>query len=375
MYDPFSEQSREDPYAAYATLRDQCPAYRNPEQSFWALSRHADVSAALRDWKTFSNAQGARRGGDLMDMDPPDHDRVRRLLAARFRPAAAGALEEIARASASEVLAQVAGTEFDFRQDFAQRLTALVMCRVLGLPETDTPAAAVLAAQLVFPGADAAAATNTRIRARSQLAELFLARVASGESDPESLIADLARAVDGGTIALSDVPGLCLMLVVAGLEPTTSLLTNIIHALATSQVATDQIRDAQGRVPSGVISEFLRYDAPVQWVSRVTTCAVAMHSHIIPAGHRVLLLLGSANRDPRRYEHPDEFNPRRDDHHSASFGLGVHACLGIPLARIQTRIALEVVLARGRTLQLAGPARRSTSHILRGFERLPIGFG
>ena len=213
------------------------------------------------------------------------------------------------------------------------------------------------------------------MRARTQLAELFLALAASGETHPESLIGDLAKAVDLGAIALSDVPGLCLMLLIAGMEPTTSLLTSIVHAVATSRVAIDQIRDADGRVPARVISEFLRYDTPVQWVSRVTTCEVAIHSRVIPAGHRVLLLLGSANRDPRRYEHPDEFDPRRAERNSASFGFGVHACLGIPLARLQTPISLEVLLASRRKLRLAGRARRSPSHVLRGFECLPIDLG
>ena len=320
MYDPFSEQSREDPYAAYVALRDQCPAYRNPEQSFWALSRHADVSAALRDWKTFSNAQGARRGGDLMDMDPPDHDRVRRLLAARFRPAAAGALEEIARVSASEVLAQVDGAEFDFSQDFAQRLTALVMCRVLGLPETDTPAAAVLAAQLVFPGADAAAATSARIRARSQLAELFLARVGSGGSDPESLIADLARAVDCGAIALSDVPGLCLMLVVAGLEPTTSLLTNIIHALATSKCDRSDPR-ARGACRRARSASFCATTHPCNGY-RESRHARSRSLAAAPGRTSRPTLARFGQPRPPSLERPDEFRPRRATIQASSSARG-----------------------------------------------------
>ena len=365
MYDPFSDQSREDPYPAYAALRDECPAYWNREQSLWALSRHADVSAALRDWTTFSSAQGVTRGGDLMDMDPPEHDVLRPLVAARFRPAAVGELEALVRANAEDLLTENATP--DLSRDFAQRLPALVLCRVLGLAEEDAPPAGALAVQLVFGGAESA---DGRIQARSALAELFLARVTGGAA--EGVIGDLARGLDRGAIALGDVSGLCLMLVAAGTEPTASLLTNIIHSLATARVSRDRIRDAEGRVLPGAITEFLRHDAPVQWVSRTTTRGVEVHSRVIPAGQRVLLLLGSANRDPRRYERPDEFDPERDDQGSASFGFGVHACLGIPLARLQTRVALEVLLDRAPNLRLAGPARRSASHVLRGFDRLPV---
>ncbi len=372
-YDPFSEQCREDPYPVYATLRERCPAYRNREQSFWALSREVDVSAALRDWRTFSSAQGVSRGGDLMDMDPPEHDRIRRPLARRLRPAVVDRLEQLARMSAGELLEQAGSDELDMSRDFAQRLPALVMCRVLGISEPEIPVASELARQLIWPdGGDGSAAA--RMRARSALAELFLARVVerSRRGHTEDLIGDLAAAVSRGAISRGDVSGLGLMFLVAGVEPTAGLLTNIIHALATSRVTREQVCDGKGRVRPAAISEFLRHDAPVQWVSRVTTRDVQIHSRVIPAGHRVMLLLGSANRDPRRYEHPDEFDPDRGDGHGACFGYGVHACPGIALTRMQVRAALEVVLERLPTLRLAGPARRSPSHVLRGFDRLPV---
>jgi cytochrome P450 len=376
MYDPFSEQCRDDPYPVYAALRDQCPAYLNREQSFWALSREADVSAALRDWRTFSSAQGVSRGGDLMDMDPPEHDRIRRPLARRLRPAAAERLEQLVRESAGELLEQADTAELDMSRDFAQRLPALVMCRVLGISETETPVASELARELIWPGGGEGSAT-ARMRARSALAELFLARVAgrSRRGHTEDLIGDLAAALSGGAISRRDVPGLCLMFLVAGVEPTACLLTNIIHSLAASRVKRAEVRDGDGRVRPATISEFLRHDAPVQWVSRVTTRDVQIHSRVIPEGHRVMLLIGSANRDPRRYERPDEFDPDRGDGHGASFGYGVHACLGVALTRMQARAALEVVLDRLPTLALAGPARRSPSHVLRGFDRLPVAAG
>jgi cytochrome P450 len=162
------------------------------------------------------------------------------------------------------------------------------------------------------------------------------------------------------------------MFVTAGAEPTAGLLTNIIHALATSRVLPADLRDERGRVRGQAIEEFLRHDAPVQWVSRFTTRTVTIGSKTIAPGQRVLLLIGSANRDPLRYDRPHELDLHRRDARGISFGFGVHACMGAALARLQTKIALEVMLERLPHLALAGPAVRSRSHVLRGFAHLPV---
>ena len=373
IYDPFSEQSRAYPYPAYALLRAERPAYWNRRRALWALSRYTDVSAALKDWRTYSSAQGLTRRGDLMDMDPPLHDRMRTLVAPRLRSAAMGPLAEFTRQTAHRLLDECADSHIDLGRDFAQRLPLLVMCRVLGLSEEDSAEVAAIGVQLVWAG-DGADGAAARMSARGTLAELFLARVAERTTgrQTDDLLGDLARAVADEAIALPDVPGLCLMLLVAGIEPTASLLSNIVHALATRRVNAEQVLDAHGRAHPAAIGEFLRYDAPVQWVSRVTTRAVPVHSKVIPAGQRVLLLIGAANRDPRQYERADAFDPDRGAAHNISFGLGVHACPGMPLARLQAGVGLEVLAERLRRIRLAGPAVRSASHVLRGFDRLPI---
>jgi len=164
------------------------------------------------------------------------------------------------------------------------------------------------------------------------------------------------------------------MFTVAGTEPAANLLSNMIHALATDLVRADQLRDEQGHVRSAAIDEFLRYDAPVQWVSRVTTRPVTVHSQAVPEGARILLLIGSANRDPRAHTRPDEFYPDRRPAGGLSFGVGVHACMGAALARLEARAALEVVLERSSRPRPARPGVRGRSHVLRGFETLPISF-
>jgi cytochrome P450 len=353
-------------------LRDKSPLYFDAKRSFWALSRHSDVHAALSDWRTYSNGDGLNRGGDLMDMDPPIHGQVRRIISPYLRSGALKSLESIIRQISRGLLERAGTAAFDLSREFALPLPALVMARLLGLADRDASLVANLSSQLISPGAGPSG-SEARMRARAALADLFLARVTQGTvGAPRDVLGALAQAVRHEAIDLADVPGLCLMLLVAGIEPTASLLTSIVHALATSQIAVEQFRVPTGLVRPAAVDEFLRYEAPVQWVSRVTTCPVSLYSQVVPRGGRVLLLIGSANRDPRRYRQPDVFDPGRERATSATFGFGVHACLGIPLARMQARIALEVVLARLPGLRLAGPAVQSSSHVLRGFACLPV---
>jgi cytochrome P450 len=374
VYDPFSAESHEDPYPAYRVLREELPAYYNEERAFWALSRYADVGAALRDWRTFSSAAGVERGGDLMDMDPPRHDAVRRVIAPRFRGARVAELEEDVRALARALVAGFdASAPVDLARDFAARLPVLTICRILGVPGTDAPAAGDLALALV---ARSGSGPDTRARAlvaRSALVDLFIGLVEERRrgAPAAGLIGDLAQALDAGEIASEDVAGLCLMLVVAGMEPTSSLLANMLHALATARVRAGDLRARDGRVRAEAVSEFLRHDSPVQWLSRVTTRAVPLHASLIPAGQRVLLLLGSANRDPREFSDPDTLDLRRPARANLAFGAGAHACLGMALARLETRVAIEVLLDRFPSPRLAGSAVRSASHVVRGFEALP----
>jgi cytochrome P450 len=375
VYDPFSDQSRIDPYPAYAVLREESPLYFDSKRNFWALSRHSDVHAALSDWRTYSSAEGLNRGGDLMDMDPPVHGRVRRILSPHLRSGALRSLEPFIRQTSRRLLERAGVSDFDLTREFALPLPALVTARLLGLADRDASLVANLSSELISPG-EGSIGSVARMRARAALADVLLARVTQGTDDPSrDMLGALASAVRREAIALADVPGLCLMLLVAGIEPTASLLTSIVHALATSQVAVEEFLAPAGQVRPAAVDEFLRYEAPVQWVSRVTTSPVSLYSQVIPRGSRVLLLIGSANRDPRRYRQPDAFDPRREHASPATFGFGVHACLGIPLARMQARIALEVVLARLRGLRLAGPTERSSSHVLRGFARLPVAGG
>lgn len=309
-----------------------------------------------------------------MDMDPPRHDAIRRLIAPRFQRARSGELEALVRTLAEQLVAAFdSPSPVDLIREFARRLPALTICRLLGVSAADTPVAVELALELVAGESDASGPRRA-LAAREGLVNVFLASVEERRRGPgtDDVIGDLARAVDAGEISAEDVPGLCLMIVVAGLEPTGSLLGTILHTIATRRADGRDVVATDGRVGVEPVDEFLRYESPVQWLSRVTTRPVRLHARLIPRGQRVLLLIASANRDPRRFRHPDVLDLRRRQIANVAFGAGIHACLGAGLARLESRIALEVLLSRYPRMCLAGPVLRSPSHVVRGYERLPV---
>jgi cytochrome P450 len=309
-----------------------------------------------------------------MDMDPPRHDVVRRVIAPRLQRARARELEALVRALAERLVAAFEpDSPIDLIREFARRLPALTICRLLGVRAADSPVAAELAIQLVARGSEASGREGALV-AREGLVNVFLASVEERRRGvgTDDLIGDLARAVDAGSISAADVPGLCLMIVVAALEPTGSLLGTILHAIATRRAHVADVLAPDGRVAVESVGEFLRYESPVQWLSRVTTRPVRLHARLIPRGQRVLLLVASANRDPRRFRRPDVLDLRRRHIGDVAFGAGIHACLGAGLARLESRIALEVLLSRYPRMCLAGPVLRSPSHVVRGYERLPV---
>ena len=355
----------------YRLLRDEEPVYHDAERSFWALSRYADVRAALRDHVTFSSAQGIGRPGDLMDLDPPAHGHLRALIAPRFSRGPVAALEAPIGEIAAQLALGLAGRrDGDLVAAVARPLPALVIGRALGIDDADAAAFAAVALALLPRRAE----DRAPIEARAAIVDLLLARVRAsiGAGPGDDLLGDLARAATAGALERPALAGLCLMLVIAGIEPTASLLGAILRALAGGEVAETEIRGSDGRVRAAAIDEFLRHDPPVQWVSRVTTRTVTISGRRLPAGARVLLLLGSANRDPRRFRAPDELDLGRADASGLALGAGIHACLGAGLARLEARAGLEALLDRVGAFTLAAAPLRSPSHVIRGYASLPV---
>jgi cytochrome P450 len=384
-FDPYDYAIHEDPYPAYALLREQAPAYFNEQHGFWALSRHADVAAAFRDDVTFSSSDGvaldpsatgpqASKVMSFLAMDQPRHGQMRRLVSKGFTPRRVMALEPRVRAITDDHLAPaVDRQEFDFIEDLAAKVPMDVVSELLGVPASDRAELRRLADVVVhrddgvFDVPPAAAAASLDLV--TYYLDLVAARRRSPQDDLTSAL--LAVDVDGERLSDEDVVAFLFLMVVAGNETTTKLLGHCwFWGWRNPEQLAKPLAD-QAAIPRW-IEETLRYDTSSQILARTTTADVRVGDRDIPAGARVLLLVGSANRDERVFADPDRYDFDRDTTEILSFGSGRHFCLGASLARLETRIVLEQLLSRidGYDVDVAG-ARRVHSVNVRGFARLP----
>jgi cytochrome P450 len=387
-YDPYAYAIHEDPYPTYAWLRAEAPLYRHPTHGFWALSRHRDVIEAFRDSETFSSAHGvsldpaasgphAHRTMSFLAMDPPMHGRMRGLVSRGFTPRRVAELEPRIRELAIEHLdaALEQSDSFDLIGAFAGKLPMDVISELIGVPQADRAELRRLADLLVHreegvtdvppSGVDAA------LRLAGYYAEMIAERRRARTDDLTSALIDAE--VDGDRLTDDDIISFLFLMVVAGNETTTKLLANAwywvwkfgVHQRALSETA---------RIPVWV-EETLRYDTSSQMLARVTTREVELYGQTIPAGDRVLLLVGSANRDETVFTDPDRYDldrPERELQQIASFGFGRHFCLGASLARLEARVALEEAAARIADYDVDEPgATRVHSVNVRGFATLP----
>jgi len=383
VYDPLSHQSHEDPYPAYARLREEFPLYFIEAHGVWALSRYQDVRDALRDWETFSSAQGVEIGeyvqffgeGSIQELDPPHHDVLRRVLAPRFQSRRIKEYGPLIRETAGRLIDGFEGRpRIDLGQEFTQRLPILTILQLLGVPQADHDWAATVGLEMLRRPAGEAGPSASAAALRQELVDYFVDQVRRRrvEGMTDDVFSDMAMGIEAGLMKESEIQGLTLLLIAAGMETTSSLMGNIAHAVATEEVAASALLDDAGQFRAPAIEEFLRFDAPGQWLARVTTRPVTMHGQELPTGSRVLVLFASANRDPREFARADELVIDRDSARNLAFGEGVHFCLGMPLARMETRIGMGCLLSRHPSFGLDGTPVRYPSHVIRGFESIPV---
>ena len=392
VFDPYDYAVHEDPYPLYQRLRDEAPAYHNAERDFWALSRNDDVLDAFRDTTRYSNSMGvsldpsawgpnAWRGMSFLAMDPPRHGRMRGLVSRGFTPRRVADLEPRIRELTRQHLEPVLeAKEFDFVADFAGRLPMDVISEMMGVPVADRAELRRLADLMMhreegvidIPDAGVEAAISLAV----YYADMVAQRRAQRTDDLTSALIDAE--IDGDRLTDEEICSFLSLMVVAGNETTTKLLS---HAFFWAAKFPDQRRvvlDDRSAIP-GWAEETLRYDTSSQILARFTTEDIALHGEVIPAESRVILLAGSANRDPRAFDDPDDYRILRfgaDGSGSqgklASFGVGRHFCMGASLARLEARVVLEELLdaVSDWDIDEAG-TRRVHSVNVRGFETLP----
>lgn len=367
----------------YRRLRDEAPAYYNEELGFWALSRYADVLAALHDPEVFCSKYGITlEDGNPIPMmlttDPPDHTALRRLVSRAFTPRRIADLEPSIRKLSTEYLDALAGrADADLIQDYAALLPMDVISTLLGVPGGDQTQLRLWSDALLHREAGVADVTPEGVQAATHLFKYFAAFLAEKRANPGKAD-DLAEALnaaeyEGDRLADDQIIGFLFLLIIAGNETTTKLLGNCLLALQRFPGERAKVHADLGRIPAA-IEEILRYEGSTQAMARTLTADVELHGQRMRAGEKVLLLLGSGNRDERVWNDPDVFDIDRawPSHHLA-FGHGIHVCLGAALARLEMRVSLEEFLTRYPNYAIdEGGLVRVHSGNVRGYSRAPI---
>jgi cytochrome P450 len=357
---------------------------------FWALSRFRDVMAAFVDWETYSSVGGLilekldpaymAMSPMMIFMDPPQHDRLRKLVGRAFTPRRMAMLEGFVRERAERLLEPLAAAGGgDFVQQFSTPLPMDVIFTLLGVPEADRTQVRewIDVALSRDPGTDAI--PPRAMEAGINGLRYWFQLVQDLRKHPnDGLICGLFDAAleteDGGTTRLTDgeIVGFCSLLGAAGSETTTRLLAFAALLFSRHPEEYAKVRSDPARIPDAV-EEVLRWASPAQYAVRAVTRDVEWYGETVPAGARILLLLGSANRDERQYPEPDRFDIERRIPQQLGFGQGVHFCLGASLARLETRIALEEFIRRfPRYAVDEAASRRVHMSNVHGYEQMPF---
>ncbi|MBW2273004.1 MAG: cytochrome P450 [Deltaproteobacteria bacterium] len=390
-FDPYDPELHRDPYPVYRQLRDEHPAHYEESMRFWTLSRYDDVAAALRNPDLFISSKGIAVGLPQNDvavqsvpllimMDGPEHTQLRGLVSGAFSPRRMAALEpkirEITRGLLDE-MCESNGT--DLVEHLTNPLPTIVIAELLGVPPDDRHRFKIWSdavAQFdpakpdgIHPGATEGPAVELAM----YFADILEERRKAPQDDLLSRL--LAAQVDGRSLTTQELIGFGFLLLVAGHETTTNLLSNTLVLLDRHPDVRRQLIESPAMIPQAV-EEFLRYDSPVQGLARTTTAEVELHGRKIPADETVLLLFASANRDERHFPDPDRLDIGRAPNDHLAFGFGKHFCLGSGLARLEARIAFEEILARIPDYRLTcDEIPRIHSGPIRGAERLPVDLG
>jgi cytochrome P450 len=387
-YDPYDVRIAADPWPTYARLREEAPIYYNERHRFWAISRHSDVEAALSNWEAFSNSRSDilelvnsefdMPKGVMMFEDPPVHTMLRGLMSRVFTPRRMAEIEDQIRQFCVNCLdPQIDSDGFDIVAELAAMMPMRVIGMLLGIPESDQIAVrdANDANLRTKPGAPMKVANADKIADGSIYADYVEWRSRNPSDDLMTVLLNMEFTDENGvTRKLHRKEILHYVQVVAGAgnETTGRLIGWLAKVLAEHPDQRREVHQDRSLLTRAV-DETLRFEPTGPHVARYMIKDVEIYDTTVPAGSAMLLLIGAANRDPRRYADPDTFDVHRDTISHLTFGKGVHYCLGANLARLEGRVALDELLNRwpewGIDYDTAVPAPTST---VRGWERLRI---
>lgn len=391
-FNPVDPEFVRNPYPTYHRLRAEDPVHQSP-LGFWVLTRYEDVATVLRDPRCAKEAIAAvvaarfgipvpAIGLSMLDSDPPNHTRLRGLVSKAFTPRVVETLRPHIQQIVDGLLDRVEGAgAMDLIEDFAYPLPVVVICEMLGVPVEDRERfkqwgidiARGLDAVLLGPDSEV---TQRSKASRGALADYFRDLIAERRRvpRPDMLSALIAAEEAGDRLSADELLSTCILLLVAGHETTVNLIGNGTLALLRHPDELRRLRENPGLI-QGAVEELLRYDGPVQRTARVPSEDVTIGGRTIAKGELVMPFTGAANRDPAQFPDPDRLDITRPDNRHVAFGLGIHFCLGAPLARVEGQIAFGTLVKRLPKLALAtdNPEYR-LSLTLRGLTTLPVAF-
>ncbi len=384
----FSDEARRDPYPLYDQIRATHPVLYDPQTDFWMIFDYAGVKRALTEHAVFSSdlltSTGQPTPPWMIFLDPPRHTNLRGLVTQAFRPGVIATLEPRIRELSRELLQPALQRgEMDFAGEFAIPLPVKVIAEMIGVRSADWPrfsnwSEVILTLSQTVASSDAGAAAGRAVRATTvemgeYLAELTREKRGNPKND---LLTNLVHAeIDGERLTPAEIVAFVQLLLVAGNETTTNLLNNALLCLMENPEQLARLRCSPALLPAA-IEEVLRYRSPVQFVFRGVRQDVEMNGLLVPAGKRVLAMIGSANRDPRQFSEPNRFDIGPEPKPHIAFGHGVHFCIGAALARLEARVALSEFLAAVRSFARTSvePWEPRAGLNVLGPKRLPIRF-
>jgi cytochrome P450 len=367
VFDPYSETFFEDPWEVYRWMRDEAPVYHHPELGFYALSRYDDCVEVHRDHRSYSSTRGVtldqlrsaafgsavERTGSIIMMDPPEHERMRKLVNRAFTARSIAGWEPVALRVICSFLDDLAGAgSFDVVRDLSGPFPIEVISEILGVPEADRQqlrhwADALLEREVGNPFPPDSA-MEAAVAFFAYMHDLVVERRAHpGTGMIDDLIAVEVSTDGGGSERLDDldVAYFTALLTAAGAETVTKLVGNGVMTFA-EHPDQQAALIADPSLVASAVEEVLRWRAPSQYQGRFSVADREFHGVTIPAGNPVLIVTGAANRDPRAYQDPDRFDITRDQPMPISFGHGIHYCIGAHLARLEGRIAFDELYRR-----------------------------
>jgi cytochrome P450 len=381
--DPFCRAFFDDPYPAHAAMRDAGPVVYLPAYGVYAVARYEEVRAMLLDWGSYCSARGVglsdfakekpwRLPSLLLEADPPVHDRNRALMDKVLSPAAVRSLRDAFAVAADRLIDDLLRRgSFDAVRDLAEAYPLTVFPDAVGMP-AENRRFLLPYGNMVF---NSFGPRNALFEAAVADAEPVLAWVQAQSRrealSPTGFGAAIHAAVDTGEFTVAEAEVLVRSLLTAGVDTTVNGLCAAVYCLARFPAAFEQLR-ADPSLARAAFEEAIRLESPVQTFFRTTTRDVAIGEETIPEGSKVLMFLGAANRDPRRWEQADDYLVGRRNAGHVGFGTGIHGCVGAVLARLEGEVVLGALARKVGSIEIVGEPVRRYNNTLRGLTSLPV---